>query len=294
MSKNRSPREVCSMTDGMMRFDGVHVAPYCRGSRVSCRSAAFPFRESKSARARRRARAGCASPRRRRGRARCAAEGRRAACSKRPLSRSRAASSSASSPIASACSRTSASISVVGRSRCRAGRRPRRARARARPSAPPRRRAARAARSGCWPVIVEVGVERDAARLDLAREPAQQLARARLDERPGGVDLRGGDERVGDVGPELRLRLLRDLAAQARLDVGAQLVERVELARRARKLVVELRQHLLLDLLDASPTTVCFESSASSKSISFVSPALSPRRLCSISSTTAPRPSSTT
>ena len=37
--------------------------------------------------------------------------------------------------------------------------------------------------------------------------------------------------------------------AQARLDVGAQLGERVELARGARQLVVERRQHLLLDLL---------------------------------------------
>ena len=51
MSKNRSPREVCSMTDGMMRFDGCSCAWLldCRGSRVSCRSAAFPFRESRSA-----------------------------------------------------------------------------------------------------------------------------------------------------------------------------------------------------------------------------------------------------
>ena len=59
----------------------------------------------------------------------------------------------------------------------------------------------------------QIRVERDAARLDLAGEPAQQLARSRLDERPGGVDLRRGDERVGDVGPELGVRLLRDLAA---------------------------------------------------------------------------------
>src|SRR5579864_6604140 len=29
MSKNRSPREVCSMTDGMIRFDGWSM---CRGS----------------------------------------------------------------------------------------------------------------------------------------------------------------------------------------------------------------------------------------------------------------------
>ena len=38
----------------------------------------------------------------------------------------------------------------------------------------------------------------------------------------------------------------------------------------------------------------CVEPSASSNEISFVSPALIPTRPCSISSTTAPRPSSTT
>ena len=42
------------------------------------------------------------------------------------------------------------------------------------------------------------------------------------------------------------LELLADLA----LDVGAQLVERVELGRGARQLVVERRQHLLVQLLD--------------------------------------------
>ena len=41
-----------------------------------------------------------------------------------------------------------------------------------------------------------------------------------------------------------------DGLAQPLLDVGAQLAERVELAGRAGELVVELRQHLLADLLD--------------------------------------------
>ena len=57
------------------------------------------------------------------------------------------------------------------------------------------------------------------------------------------------NERIGDVGAELRLDLLLDLLTEARLDIAAQIGERVELARCARQLVVERRQHLLLDLL---------------------------------------------
>ena len=69
------------------------------------------------------------------------------------------------------------------------------------------------------------------------------------------------------------LDLLLELLAQARLDVGAQLVERVELARGARELVVERRQHLLLDLLDASPRPSRSRPRRRGRSsISFVSP----------------------
>src|SRR6266545_6640361 len=95
----------------------------------------------------------------------------------------------------------------------------------------------------------EIRLERNASRLDLPRKAAEQLARARLDERSRGVHLRRGDDRIGDVGAELRLDFLRDLLAQVGLDVLPQLRERVELARRARELVVELGQQLLLDLL---------------------------------------------
>ena len=70
-------------------------------------------------------------------------------------------------------------------------------------------------------------------------KPAEQLARPLLDERPGRVDVRRGDERVGDVGAELALDLVLDLAAEPRLDVAAQLGQRLELARGARELVVE-------------------------------------------------------
>src|SRR6266540_1881347 len=52
----------------------------------------------------------------------------------------------------------------------------------------------------------EIRLERNAARLDLPRKAAQQLARARLDERSCGVHLRRGDDRIGDVERDL-LRL---------------------------------------------------------------------------------------
>ena len=50
-------------------------------------------------------------------------------------------------------------------------------------------------------------------------------------------------------GTELLVQLLLQLLAQGRLDVGAQRLERLELGHRARDVVVERRQHLLLDLL---------------------------------------------
>jgi hypothetical protein len=64
------------------------------------------------------------------------------------------------------------------------------------------------------------------------------------------VHVRGVHERVGDRGPEGGLDLELELRADARLDVGAQRLERVELRRGARELVVDGREHLLLQLLD--------------------------------------------
>ena len=81
-------------------------------------------------------------------------------------------------------------------------------------------------------------------------KPVQQLAGARLDERPGRADLRRGHERVDRVRAEGVLDLGLELLPQPALDVGAQLGDRVELAGGARELVVELGQHLPLDLLD--------------------------------------------
>ena len=71
---------------------------------------------------------------------------------------------------------------------------------------------------------------------------------------------------------ERRVDLGVELLAERALDARAQLRERVELARRAGELVVELRQHLLLHLahrdLDASSST----RPRAGTSISFVSP----------------------
>ena len=59
----------------------------------------------------------------------------------------------------------------------------------------------------------------------------------------------GGLHQLVDGGdPERRVDLGVELLAQRRLDARAQLGERVELARGARELVVELGQHLLLHL----------------------------------------------
>ena len=284
------------MTDGMTRFDGLHAGSLLPGvqsfvsvgcfslsgvqiaSRASASSSGIRFTSaairSSALRRRRSSRSG----------------------STRPLSRSSrdhlvGVLARAPRPARARARSTSASVDR----RARACRRPPRARARARPSA--RLVAERAATSSSAELAGhrQVGLERDAARLDLAGEPVQQLARARLDER--AATARPSTRATSASATAARncgLGLLLDLLAQARLDVGAQLGERVELARGARELVVERRQHLLLDLLDASPSTVCVESSASSKSISFVSPALMPTTPCSISSTRRPAPSSTT
>jgi hypothetical protein len=107
----------------------------------------------------------------------------------------------------------------------------------------------------------EVGLRRDSAPLERADEPSEELGGARLDERAGGLDLGGGDERVRGGGTELGLDLLLDLLADARLDVTS---------------------------------TFVFCSSESSYSTSFVSPGDMPTSASSSSSTTRPRPSSIT
>ena len=84
------------------------------------------------------------------------------------------------------------------------------------------------------------------------RTSAFQSSTARVWTSAGGdVDLGGGDERVERGGPELGFELLLQLAAEARLDLLAQLRDGVELAGRPGELVVDGREHLLVDLLDA-------------------------------------------
>src|SRR5919199_2510638 len=100
---------------------------------------------------------------------------------------------------------------------------------------------------------LEVVVERDAAALQREREPLEERPRPRLDERPRGLHLRRGDERAHDLLPERGLALQLEVLAQAGLDLLAQLGQRLELARRAREVVVERRGHLLLFLLYPRP-----------------------------------------
>ena len=96
----------------------------------------------------------------------------------------------------------------------------------------------------------QIGLRRDAAALERLDETREELAGARLDQWGGRLDVRCVDEGVGRGRPELRLGLLLDLLADALLEVRAQLGQRVELARRARELVVDRREDLLLHLLE--------------------------------------------
>ena len=92
-------------------------APCFRGSRVSFRGAASPFRASRASRARWRGRPGSASPRRPRGRAPSAGAGPRAAARADRSRSTLSTTSSASSPSASACSRMNARSSSSSTSR---------------------------------------------------------------------------------------------------------------------------------------------------------------------------------
>ena len=98
------------------------------------------------------------------------------------------------------------------------------------------------------------------------------------------VDRRNAEGRI-DLGVEL--------LPQRALDTRAQVAERVELARGARQIVVERRQHLLLYLahrdLDRRRRPV-----GESKDTCFVSPAEAPSRAVSSSPAMRPAPSSTT
>src|SRR5262249_26437243 len=90
----------------------------------------------------------------------------------------------------------------------------------------------------------------DAARLEAAGEPVQELAGARVDERPPRDEAGGADELVDRGGAEEPLQLVRHLTSQPLGDLAAELVERVELGGRAGEVVVERRQDALAHPLD--------------------------------------------
>src|SRR3954451_12248598 len=100
------------------------------------------------------------------------------------------------------------------------------------------------------PAERDVLLEREAAPLDASSEAVQQLARTHLDERSVGVHACRAYEGVDGGAAELPLELFRELLAQVVLEVAAQLFEGVELAHPPREVVVERRQHLLVNLLD--------------------------------------------
>ena len=180
------------------------------------------------------------------------------------------------------------------RPRSRAGPRPPRARARGRSRACASPRSVSRSWSAVWPVTrryVSASRPRRSSERSIAFE---ELGGARLDERVGDVDLRRLDELVDRAGAEVGLELGLDRLAQPRLDLGAQLLERLELARRPRKLVVERRQDRLLDLLQRRLGLLSSGPRERCSAIFFVSPGLIPRRPRSISSTSRPAPSWTT
>src|SRR5205807_1905298 len=81
-------------------------------------------------------------------------------------------------------------------------------------------------------------------------ELAKECSRPRLNQRTGDLDLRCLNEPFERGAPKDLVHLRLHLLADPLLHLGAELRKRVELGGGARELVVELGQHLLLDLLD--------------------------------------------
>src|SRR5919204_5367926 len=96
---------------------------------------------------------------------------------------------------------------------------------------------------------LQVDLQRAAAAAEHLVEALEQGARPRLDDRAVDAHVRGIDELVQCGAAERLLDVRRDLGAEAALDLDAELVERVELGCGHREVVVQRRQHLLLDLL---------------------------------------------
>ena len=105
--------------------------------------------------------------------------------------------------------------------------------------------------SGVWPVVCEVRLGRD-ARGSRASGRSRSAARARAPRRaaPRASTPEARTSSSTAAARKSASISLVDRRPDPPLDVRAQLGERVELAGRARELVVGLRQHLLVDVLD--------------------------------------------
>src|SRR5919202_7767 len=96
---------------------------------------------------------------------------------------------------------------------------------------------------------LQVRLERAAAAAEHLVEALEQRARARVDDGAVDAGVRGVDELVERGAAEALLHVRLDLGAQPLLDFGLEVHERVEFGRGLGEVVVERRQHLLLDLL---------------------------------------------
>ena len=93
-------------------------------------------------------------------------------------------------------------------------------------------------------------IERQARRAQLLFQPLEAVRHLRLHERLGSLDLDVVQHLLEDPVANLRVGLHRlDLLDPLR-QIGAQLVERLELRRRLRELVVQRRKLLLTDFFD--------------------------------------------
>ena len=247
MSNARSPREVCSTTigiSGLMRssllaaggpqlLSRTRAARPCRASRCSRAPAASSCRDRLDLGRDPVDRLASCAGRRARGRRRRASMNSSMSSSLSPCSRSSARMSSSVtsmpslSTTASSTSSRATDCAASSRSRCSSA-------------------SARLARSpgGTLPT----SIPRDSKLTD---EGVEQLARPHLDDEPGRLDLRRLHELV-DRGRRGSAPSISSSSCSRMLllDVGAELVERVELRRGAREVVVERRQHLLVELLE--------------------------------------------
>src|SRR5579862_5776893 len=210
--------------------------------------------------------------------------------SKRPLSRRRKSCSSASSPKASAWSRTSSSTSESATSMpswsAAASSTSSRATERA---ASPRRRAMRS--SADWPVMARY-VSSWTPRASTCRASERSSSRVR-------VSTSGPDASTFDAATSASATSERNCASTSssicsriRSSMSARSSANVSNSLEARASSSSSGGSTFSLISFTVTVTACVDSSASSNGMSFVSPALMPTSPCSISSTTAPRPSS--